>query len=452
MVDWTQAIEIEHKVAQIITQQEINGWKFDVAKAHEHVRWLDQKCDELYDQITKDLGYHTHNPKRTFKKPFSPQGGYAAGVMKMLRGDELPIAGPFTYIKPHLSEANWVKDQLLARGWVPDSYTDKGSPQLMVDGKPTESLLNMDDELGKNLSDWMTYDKRRGTILNRTDPTKGWLNLVREDGRITASANPCGTNTGRMRHSIVVNVPKAEDEVLFGKEMRELFTVEDGYVLVGHDASGLEARMFAHYMNDEELTYEIIHGDFHTKFWEPLKDFISSRPRAKNLEYAYLYGASNPKLGSMACWRPKGWSNERTGDAMRKVIEQGIPALGDLVDRVKRSAERGWLKGLDGRKLYVRSPHSALNTLFQGGGAVVMKKSIILLDEWCKNEGWTLDEVKKVGDFHDEGQHEVKKDEKIIELFSDFAVKSIQDAGKHFNLRCPLDAEAKVGMNWAETH
>jgi DNA polymerase I-like protein with 3'-5' exonuclease and polymerase domains len=82
-----------------------------------------------------------------------------------------------------------------------------------------------------------------------------------------------------------------------------------------------------------------------------------------------------------------------------------------------------------------------------------MKVSAILLDKWTVRDGpYTLRDIKKVGDFHDEAQAEVRKDEKIIELYSDCAVKSIVKAGQFLKLRCPLDADVKVGRNWAETH
>lgn len=452
MVNWDESLYLEHRVAQIISQQEINGWYFDVDLAHQHVEYLDNKCDKLYEEITHDFGSVKDTKKRTCTRPFAKEGGYSAKVSKLLSkdGEDLPIAGPFTYIKGFLSEKSWVVENLLSRGWSPRDFTDTGLPQLTIEGSPVESLLEMDNSIGLSLSKWMSYNKHRGTILNRTNSNKGWLNHVREDHRISALANSCGTNTGRMRHRVVVNVPKAS--VLFGKEMRSLFTVPEGKVLVGHDASGLEARVFGHYINDPDLIHELIHGDFHTKVWEPIKDFIDSRDNAKNIEYALLYGASNKKLGSMSQNRPRGWSDMRVGKAIRELIMRGIPALDDLTKRVQKASERGFLIGLDGRKLYTRSSHSALNVLFQGAGAIIMKKSLVLLDDWIKEEGWGLDEAMKVGDFHDEGANEVIDDKVIIDKFCNLAVNSIVKSGEYFNFRCPLDAEAMVGKTWAQTH
>lgn len=448
MTDWTLALKIEHEVARIITQQEINGWKFDVEKAYQHVDWLDNKTSELYQKIVPQLGYVNNPSKRTCARPFDTKGdGYSKKVLKLLKGDSLEISGPFTYIAPILSENKWLGERLIELGWKPDSYTETGLPQVTIDGEPSPSLLKMGNSIGQDFSHWLTYEQRRGMIKNRTDDSKGWLNKIRPDGRIVAGAITCGTNTGRMRHNNVVNVPKAKPSVLFGREMRELFIVEDGYKLVGHDASGLEARMLAHYMNDPSLTEEIIHGDFHTKVWTPIKDFVATRDNAKNVEYALIYGAQNPKLGRMADSKPSSWSVERTGAEIRSRIMGSIPALGSLTERVQKASERGYLIALDGRKVFIRSKHSALNTLFQSAGAIVMKMSMIYLDKWVRQEG--LD-VRKVGDFHDEGQAEVAESD--VDRYMELAVLSIVKAGEYFKLNCPLAAEAKVGNNWAETH
>lgn len=91
--------------------------------------------------------------------------------------------------------------------------------------------------------------------------------------------------------------------------------------------------------------------------------------------------------------------------------------------------------------------HKALNTLLQGAGAIVMKKSCILLWEDVAREA--LD-AYKVLDMHDEGQSEVWIPH--TERYCELAVGSVVRAGEHFKLNIPLAAEAKVGKNLAETH
>ena len=103
------------------------------------------------------------------------------------------------------------------------------------------------------------------------------------------------------------------------------------------------------------------------------------------------------------------------------------------------------MKGLDGRKLFVRSEHSALNTLLQGAGAIVMKKALVIFNEYIKDM-----DAHFVCNVHDEWQVEAKED--IADEVGRLGVAAIVQAGWAYNLRCPLDGEFNVGNNWSETH
>jgi len=225
----------------------------------------------------------------------------------------------------------------------------------------------------------------------------------------------------------------------FGKDCRSCWTVGEGYKLVGVDASGLELRMLAHYMADEEYVNEIINGDIHTanqKFAG-----LESRDKAKTFIYALIYGAGDEKIGTII----DGSRND--GKRLRERFLSSLPSYKTLKERVDRAAEKGFLKGLDGRKLLLRHKHAALNTLLQGGGAIVMKKALCILDKRLKQ--CNID-FKFVANIHDEWQIEVKECQ--ANRVGQLAVQSIIDAGKHFDMRCPLDGEFRIGGNWSETH
>ena len=81
-----------------------------------------------------------------------------------------------------------------------------------------------------------------------------------------------------------------------------------------------------------------------------------------------------------------------------------------------------------------------------------MKVIMLYLDKLNRNSGLDLSLCKKVGDFHDEGQHEVWNEEKYIELFKKNVVKAISQTNKFLKLRCPLEGEMKIGPNWSYTH
>lgn len=452
---WALSSKIEHSVARIIAQQEINGVRFDLDRAKQYLVDLDTKTDEIYHNVLPELSKEIVVQGNPVMRPFLKNGNYSAQVQRWHEdiGQEIQVGGPFTRISFEdlkLSQTAKLKDQLLKLGWQPTEWNsnDKGertSPKITED-----SLESLEGDIGSNLKRWIVLSHRRGQI-------NGWVNRVRPDGRLTAGAITCGANTGRMLHRTVVNVPKAttygkdhekageliwdieEQPVIFGTQMRSLYIASEGRVLVGHDASGLELRMLAHYLNDPDFTRELLEGDIHS--FNQSRAGLSTRDQAKTFIYAFLYGAGPAKIGSII------GGGYKEGLELQRAFFAGLPRLKRLIDAVQKASRRGFLYGLDGRKLYIRGQHASLNTLLQGGGAIVMKLSMIYLDAWVRKNN--LD-VWKVLDMHDEAQADVVPEH--AELYSELAVKSIVQAGNYFKLNCPLDGEAKIGQNWAETH
>lgn len=245
----------------------------------------------------------------------------------------------------------------------------------------------------------------------------------------------------------MVNVPKAASYVPFGWQMRSLFTVPRGRRLVGHDASGLELRMLAHYINDDDFSKEVVDGDIHTK--NQVAAGLPTRDAAKTFIYAFNYGAGDVKIGRIV------GGGRKEGKRIKSEFLANNPKLATLIEQAQRAAGRGYLVGLDGRKIRMRRDkdsgqvqvRKALNTLLQAAGATVMKYSMIMLDEWDRIEG--LD-AKKVIDMHDEGQTDVAKDD--AERHAELAADSVRAAGEYLQLNVPLAGEAKIGLNWAQTH
>jgi DNA polymerase I-like protein with 3'-5' exonuclease and polymerase domains len=232
-------------------------------------------------------------------------------------------------------------------------------------------------------------------------------------------------------------VPSVGSE--YGVECRSLFTVEKGYKLVGCDAASLELRMLAHYMKDEQYAREIVEGDIHTK--NQTAAGLETRAQAKTFIYALLYGAGPAKIGKIV------GGSAAHGQKLIDTFLRNTPSLKRLRDKVEKLSVQGSLPGLDGRRLFIRSSHAALNTLLQGAGAIVMKKALVLLDEQLRR--YKLD-AKFVVNVHDEFQLEVK--EEHAQRVGELAVDSIKKSGVVLGLRCPLDGEYKIGDNWCQTH
>ena len=312
-------------------------------------------------------------------------------------------------------------------GWKPKEFTDKGN--VIVN----ESVLTgVDMPEAQQIAEYLMLQKRVAQV-------QSWVDAIEIDGRVRGYVNPIGAVTGRMTHSKpnMAQVPASYSP--YGTECRQLWTVPSGYKLVGMDASGLELRMLAHYMNDYDYTEEVISGDIHTANQKSAG--LATRDQAKTFIYAFLYGAGDEKIGTIV------GGGKGTGRTVKKKFLDNTPALKSLRERVTTASKRGYLVGIDGRRIWVRSEHSALNTLLQGAGAIIMKKALVLLDEYAILKGI---DYKIIGNIHDEIQSEVH--EKDAKVFGEIAVMAIKEAGEKFNLNCPLDGAYKIGGNWNETH
>ena len=198
--------------------------------------------------------------------------------------------------------------------------------------------------------------------------------------------------------------------------------------------------MLAHYMNDDAYTSEVVSGDIHTANQKAAG--LETRNQAKTFIYAFLYGAGSPKIGQIV------GGGAKEGQNLITSFLRNTPKLKALREKVSRIySQKGWLPGLDGRKLLVRSEHSSLNTLLQGAGAIVMKQALVLLSNRLKREKI---EHKFCANVHDEWQIETK--EETADLVGQYGVWAIEEAGKVLNMRCPLSGEYRSGLTWKDTH
>ena len=429
-----QSIELEHQVQCVIQQQIRNGWLLDIRHAMDLLATLKERQIALEDEVQQ-----VFKPKWVDVKEVTPKTKKDGSLSKVgLTDDEYAKIqetgdrSPFMrkHLKPfNLGSRRQIGEYLQEFGWEPKVFTPTEQPVVdeailsKVEGIPQAQLI----------AEYLMVQKRVAQV-------DSWVEAANEDtGRVHGYVNSNGAVTGRMTHSKpnVAQVPASRAP--YGEACRQCWAVPNNKVLVGFDASGLELRMLAHYMNDKEYTNEILHGDIHTANQKLAG--LESRDQAKTFIYAFLYGAGDAKLGTIV------GGNARTGSALRARFLNGLPALRDLTERVAAKAGAGYLKGLDGRQLQVRSAHSALNTLLQGAGAIVMKKALVILDEYA--QGYRLD-YNFVGNIHDEVQAEVAQGQE--DKYGRLAVSCIEAAGLHYNLRCPLTGEYSVGRNWSETH
>lgn len=406
-----ESVELEHKVAAIIAQQVRNGFKLDVAYATNLLADIKREMDGVYQQL-----------QERWPPIVTPRFHKKTGK---------PIKDDVVMFNP--GSRQQIGEKLIELGWKPEKLTETGQP--MVD---EVVLMSVDIPEAKMIARYLLLQKRVSQI-------EQWFDALGDDGRIHGRVITNGAVTGRMTHMApnMAQIPNAGS--VYGHECRQCWTVEEGNVLVGCDASGLELRMLAHYMKDEDYVKTVVEGsskdgtDVHTKNQKAAG--LQTRDQAKTFIYAFLYGAGPEKIGSIV------GGTAKEGRKLTDSFLKATPALQRLRDNVAKYALKGFVPGLDGRKIWVRSEHAALNSLLQGAGAIVMKKALVLFMETVYKKRWN---VKLVANVHDEIQFECSPD--IADEAGKACRQAIIDAGVAFKLRCPLDGEYKIGRNWKETH
>lgn len=397
-----ESIALEHAVATETRTQETNGFRLDAPRAF-----------RLYNEHTQRMEEIEHELQEIFPPIIEERWSEKTG--KQLK-DKVTIFNP--------GSRQQVGERLADKGVVWKTFTETGKPK--VDETTLGECADVPE--AALVLEYLTLGKRVGML-------RSWLDSVEEDGRIHGYVNTCGTVTGRMTHSRP-NMAQIPSDALY----RECFVVETGNKLVGCDASGLELRMLAHYMQDEKYTDLILNGDIHSHNQQLAG--LPSRNDAKTFIYALLYGAGDAKIGTIV------GGGAKAGQELRRKFMRGLPAYGRLIEKIGNIvSKRGTLPGLDGRRLHVRSAHSALNTLLQSAGAIVMKQALVLATDELKKSGIPYTLVAQV---HDEVQ--VEADPVYAERIGQVFRQAIVDAGSAFDMRCPLDGEFMIGDSWKDTH
>lgn len=452
-----QCLELEHRVAQIIFEQEQRGFAFNRKVADDLVEALCKRRVELADEL---------------QRVFPPwEELRASGISKVSNKKLGRVKGEYfekwvTVVFNPGSRDHIANRLAKLRGWEPREFTPEGKPKVdetVLDALPWPEA--------KVLSEYFLVQKRLGQIA---EGNKSWFRYLR-NGRIHGRVNTNGAVTGRMTHDSpnIAQVPKVG--VPYGKECRSCFCAGPGLVLVGCDAEGLELRMLAHYMarwDGGAYAETVVNGkkedgtDVHSVNQRAVG--LNLRDSAKTFIYALIYGAGDYKLGAIVfddftekqkaaflakytVDRERHKALVRLGRNRRAAIMENLPALGKLIDAVKERAKKsGQLTGLDGRILHVRSEHAALNTLLQSGGAVVMKKAAVILTDIILETLSLCGRVWFVANIHDEFQAETYQE--IAHELGSKAADAIRLAGEHFGLRCPLSGAYEIGATWADTH
>lgn len=515
-MNWSEeALRLEHRIAYIMHLQEQFGFQFDIDAAQQLTHVVQADYDKLRAEVVAHFG-RWYAPDKKYKLQPRPQFGeddsraiwgevtipkkdvnYKANPDRgFLAPTEYRANAPFCKIELKEFNPN-SRPQIIDRlqtiyGWTPVDFTENGTPEVNDDVLRT---LAKDIPICEDLAELFFLNKLLGMVVNGDN---AWLALVKDDGRIHGHVTVGGTISGRASHSnpncgqipkvAVADVkrkdgswnPKVLDKVSgapvadvflpnggpkkkiilkgragkYGYECRSLFTVPPGWTLMGCDLSGIELRCLAARLAEfdgGEYVKIVLDGDPHSK--NQIAFQLDSRDNAKTCLYAIMYGGGDLKVGSIVM--PPSASEDAMkarGKQLKANLQSGIPAFGKLIKKVGKQAGRGYLDGLDGRKLWVRSKHAALNLQLQSDAALISKLWVIFFFDSMEEAGYVYGvDWGLCGWIHDEIQAACRTTE-IAEQAADLCKQCAQEAGEYFGYAAPVSAESKLGFTWADTH
>ena len=429
-------VMLEMRMAEIMSQQEASGFRFDVNAAERVRSELQQEADDIQAEIAKRYIYvpgKVYTPKRANKTK-----GYVAGAPMTRLLDFNPTS------RQHIA---WALQNFRQARFT--KVTDTGKPK--VDEATLSEMRDVALQQGNTLLQeecdmfirLLTLQKWMGQL---SEGANSWFNTIEEDGCIHHSCT-LATQTGRNAHrgpnlGQVVSAPWA----------RQLFVPHPGMVMVGADLEGLELRALGHYLSiyDEgSFADVVINGDIHQQNADRVG---CTRREVKTITYAFIYGAGDAKLGHSLNPALSDAQKKQLGQDLRRKFLDAIPGLEPLINAVKlKVRSSGRLRGLDGRPIFCKAEHSSLNYLLQSAGAILSKRWVVVGQDMLDAAGLTYDvDYTRCAYVHDEVQLSVIPAE--VDRVKTLLEAAAPEAGRYYNFRVPITAVADHGETWASTH
>jgi len=453
-----QALQLEQDFAAINAEITNKGWLFNSKGARDLQGELRWKMHYIEDELEPKIGsICVRKGTKEVDKVVKKNGGYYKNVIDWfelepdLKASQGIVAGPYSKIeiKPiQLGQLALVKKYLSDIGWKPDDWTVKKIGNKWVNQSPklTDSSLEPLGLVGKMIGDYYMLRQRLAVV-------EGWLDLVEKwgDGRLHGDMFCIGTPSFRCRHRGIVNIPGVHAP--YGKELRSLLTCEKGSKLVGADSAGNQFRGLAHYMKDDKFTASVVVGqesdgtDAHSRNAAILG---ISRSAAKSFIYAYLFGAGLGKLGEVIT----GLKSPKAGKIADDKFSAAFPLLKELKDDLlkefthnKMKTGIGFIKGADGRRIFVGSEHQLLNYLLQTLEGITCKTAIVYQYNKIKELG--IEDTYPILFYHDETAWVTPT--KHAKTVLDISIAGFREGPKSVGVEC-MDGDGKIGINYAEIH
>jgi DNA polymerase-1 len=450
---FSKGLEVEMEFAKIEADIQYKGWKFDMDGAIKLLGEIDDKLEAIERVLEPRIGLQCVRTDGTVTKQpaWRKDGCYTLATVKHFGIEEergrtdRPIEGEYSRVsfeQGKIGQIEIVKSYLYSIGWVPDEWNVEkvGNKWINKSPKITESSLEKLGPEAMMISEYYTIRSRKGIL-------EGWIDAAKNsDGRLHGRMWTIGTPSFRCRHEIVCNIPR--EDSAYGAELRELLTCEPGTSIVGADSAGCQVRALCHYLGNDEFTKEVVHGDIHQRNADALG---VSRKASKPFFFAYLFGAGAGKLGNILT----GKTDAKLGAQMKEKFQNSVPGMKRLVttleDEYTRTgsafgSDKAHIRGLDGRIIFVASPHQVLNYLLQTTEAITCKAAMV----WASRK---LAEERimnyPIMHYHDEAEFVVKDED--VERTKEILAEAFTEGPKMFNVTC-MAGESKSGKTYLAVH
>lgn len=470
---WLHGINLTCRLLRLLQQQAAYGWTVDQGHIDHSIARLTRWADRIHRAVLPRLPLVTEAKETKkagefsyVKAPFKKDGSYSKAVVDHMGDYCAQVCGPYsrvTFRPVDLDSSAEIKQFLLDQGWVPDQWNtnkqtgERTTPKLSKD----DPFLGVKGSLGRLIVRRVQCKQRRGIL-------QGWQEKIRPDGRIATRHTGLAT-TMRLKHADIVNVPSAESGAFFGKEMRKVFVAKPGWVMVGVDSKGNQQRQLLSRLKlaeDHPFAWGILHGkkedgtDEHSALQRAAH--LPNRTLAKNLFYGTVFGAQDRRISlTLSC------TMEQAKDYRQRVLT-AVPGLDGLIDELVAewlsTAGKKWntklhrvepmngtVTGIDGRPIFIEHKHAVLVYMLQSDEAIQMTVAYCWFHSEMAKRGYEFG--KDWGMliwYHDEFQFEVRPD--IATECAALAEESVAWAGRYLRMNVPHAGEAKIGLNWAETH
>jgi len=451
--------KLEHRFAQLQQEAVNHGVWLDQELMHKTLTEINNRMNNIRQSIDEVLGY-SYTPIEYNLKKDGTLTHYATKKVAQIKLEYPNEEVDLTFnkektkcrimypVKITLDTKKTLIDKLITFGWKPKFYTEpskthpEGQPQLVRNGEVDPNLSKLGEEY-KEFAEYFMLKHRHGLI-------NGFKKILREDGKVPSDADTVGAVTGRVTHKGIANFPAVRSA--YGETIRSMFGVKPNSdrTMVGSDLAGIEARLLAHYMNDEDYTNEVLNGDIHTKNQESAG--LPTRDSAKTFFYGFMYGAGDAKIGELV------GGGAKQGKKIKEQFLESLPSLKALIDFKQKEAGKGYVTVIGDRPVKITKSSSrygtkeydvrkALNSLLQGSGAIYFKKWAVLIDDKIKEKNI---DAKIMILYHDEVQIDCKTSD--VATLKVILKDAVTEADKYFKVNCKNDIDTKTGINWFDTH